>query len=416
MGLRGPGQGNGQSECVSAAFRAAFRLRSQPRFHKPSFPQGEVDCSFLARLSPRLHSLRESVEALQFTNMLVSPAGVAGPLQARRLRSEERRRRSEGVRGLVRGLGLHPPAAAVRSCHGETLSAGTKLRGQAIRRMFRRMCFQSGDSCSSPSLVRCLALHLRPLAFERGTVRRSVPTGSSVVRPYTAACSAGSVSGEETVARANWSSSLGQGTHISLLVPAAESFRAEASVPGRLFVQLERVLFTRNLSLSVRDSRASVRCCCPRQHSNSVWSPRENCSVPGMIQQTSFRAVSNASTSGRPVSSSTKGFARLAYGPLARSAEPAPACQPGGAPPAVIASAPRGARGAALLRRLLGVSQARNAAAIGRASHLGTCRCPDSRPGGRETAVVSGLHRAGGSRYFGTPCPRCCRGRHRAGE
>ena len=64
--LPGPGQADAESDCVSAAFRAAFRLRSQLRFPGSSFPTGQVECSFLAVLSPSLHSLRESVEALLF--------------------------------------------------------------------------------------------------------------------------------------------------------------------------------------------------------------------------------------------------------------------------------------------------------------------------------------------------------------
>ena len=64
--LPGPLQADAECDCVSAAFRSAFRPRSQLRFPSSSSPPGQVECSFLAVVSPSYHSLLESVEALLF--------------------------------------------------------------------------------------------------------------------------------------------------------------------------------------------------------------------------------------------------------------------------------------------------------------------------------------------------------------
>ena len=84
-----------------------------------------------------------------------------------------------------------------------------------------------------------------------------MPAGSSVVRPY-AACFAGSVSSQETVARASGSSPVGQGMQISLLVPPAESLGAEASVAGRLFVPAGAIALSPRISVSPCESHEPV--------------------------------------------------------------------------------------------------------------------------------------------------------------
>jgi hypothetical protein len=112
--------------CVSAAFPTAVsQLVFSPR----------TDCMQLSRsdVTELSYLLFESVQVLLFLqSACFSRPGVTRPLQARRRVGEDRRRRSERVRGLVRGLALHPLAATVGTCHGDTWSVARALHCQAV--------------------------------------------------------------------------------------------------------------------------------------------------------------------------------------------------------------------------------------------------------------------------------------------
>ena len=123
------------------------------------FPRDRLSAAFSQWCLPAIIRFASPWRRCCSYNMLASPRRVRWPSAGTPPARRGGRRRSEGVRGLVRGLALHPPAAADPTCHGDTWSVGRELRGQAVRCMLRRICFQSGDSCWSQWIVAGWAGH-----------------------------------------------------------------------------------------------------------------------------------------------------------------------------------------------------------------------------------------------------------------